>query len=264
MTLDSRTHLQGGAKTTRHYITVPSADLRTGLGAEQSMGTQALRGQRFDVIETENGLSRGALRSVLPSSERIDYIGTLPVSSLSKAEFKPTHIVNAVAAAMFEGADIKTPLMGSLPRNAVIDGVLQGDFLKLTQGGFIHARHLQGISETPARGFTEFASDMLGLPYIWGGTGWVGVDCSGLVQSALAAAGVDAPRDADQQEAALGQAVDFTNRQAGDLLFWKGHVGIVVEGDKLLHANAHHMCTALEPVEQAVTRIGAVRTTKRL
>ncbi len=228
------------------------------------MGTQALYGQRFEVIETKDGLCRGALRSILPTSERVDYIGEIPLSNLSNSPLNPTHRISAVSAAVFKSADIKSPLIGHLPRNAVVDGKMRDGFLKVTQGGFIHARHVQLLSENSSRPFTDIARDMLGLPYIWGGTGWVGVDCSGLVQSALAATGVDAPRDADQQETALGQAVEFAERQAGDLLFWAGHVGIVVDGDKLLHANAHHMCTALEPVDTAAARIGPVRTVKRL
>lgn len=84
------------------------------------------------------------------------------------------------------------------------------------------------------------------------------------MQSALAARGMDAPRDTDQQEKALGRSVEFTQRLPGDLLFWPGHVGIVAQGDQLLHANAHHMCTALEPIDTAVARIGPVRTVKRL
>lgn len=228
------------------------------------MGTQALFGQRFDVTEVKAGLARGALRSILPSSDRIDYIGVLPVSSLSDVPQVPMHRVIAVLGAIFETADIKSPLLQSLPRNALVQGVMEGDFLKLARGGYMHSRHLQGGEEASARSYTDIAADMLGLPYIWGGTGWVGVDCSGLVQSALAAVGVDAPRDADQQEAGLGKSVEFTQRQTGDLLFWPGHVGIVVEGDELLHANAYHMCVAREPVEVAVVRIGDVRTVKRL
>lgn len=228
------------------------------------MGTQALYGQRFDVFETKDGMCRGALRSVLPSSQRIDYIGEIPLSALSNSPLNPTHCVTNVSAAVFESADIKSPLIGYLPRNAAVEGEMQDDFLYVAQGGFIHKRHVQDLSETSKRPFTTIAADMLGLPYIWGGTGWVGVDCSGLVQSALARLGTDAPRDTDQQEKALGRSVEFADRQSGDLLFWAGHVGIVVDGDQLLHANAYHMCTALEPVETAVARIGPVRTIKRL
>ena len=257
---DSRIHLPDGTKTKTLYITAPSADLMTKTG----MGTQALFGQRFELIESKDGQSRGALMSIVPGVDRIDYIGTVPTSVLSQGRLKPTHIITAVTAAVFKAADIKSPLLGSLPRNAAVEGKIEDGFLKLPQGGFIHTKHIRQLTEAVNRSFTEFASDMLSRPYIWGGTGHVGVDCSGLIQSALAATGVDCPRDADQQELQLGLSVDFADRIAGDLLFWPGHVGIVVEGDQLLHANAHHMCVAVEPVTQAVERIGAVRATKRL
>ena len=260
MTPDSRTHLPGGTKTKTRYITAPSADLMTQAG----IGTQALSGQRFELIESKAGRARGALMSIVPGVDRIDYIGVVPTSVLSQGRLKPTHIITAVTAAVFKAPDIKSSLLGSLPRNAAVEGQVEGGFLKLPQGGFIHTKHIRQMTEAVDRSFTEFASDMLGRPYIWGGTGQIGVDCSGLVQSALAATGVDCPRDADQQELQLGLSVDYKDRAAGDLLFWSGHVGIVVEGDQLLHANAYHMCVAIEPVVQAVDRIGPVRTTKRL
>lgn len=257
---DIRTHLPEGTHTTTHWINVPSADLMTASG----MGTQALMGQRFESIETTGELSRGALYSLTSQSERIDYIGTIPKAALSTDSNKRTHRVTAVMAAIFEQADIKSKLIGSLPRNAQIAGRVEGEFFKAQSGGFIHLRHLARADEPSLRPYTEIAADMLGFPYIWGGTGHIGVDCSGLVQSALAARGVDAPRDADQQEAASGRAVSYSDRAVGDLLFWPGHVGIVVEQDQLLHANAYHMCVAVEPVLEAVARIGAVRCVKRL
>lgn len=257
---DSRTHLPDGTKTNPHHISIPSVDVMTQTG----IGTQALMGQRFDVFDEKNGLSWGALRSILIGNNRIDYIGHLPTESLSKEASVPTHNVRAVAAAVFEKPDIKSKLTGSLPRNSVIHGQEVDDFLRLSQSGYIHLRHLLPVGQSSSRDFFDIAADMLGLPYIWGGTGYIGVDCSGLVQSALAAIGVDAPRDTDQQESALGEGVEFAARTRGDLLFWPGHVGIIVEGDQLLHANAHHMCVARESVQEAVARIGDVRTVKRL
>ena len=231
---------------------------------DSQMGTQALFGQRFDLISTEGGMSYGALYSIRTGRDRIDYVGTVPAVCVSDAPHEPTHWVSALAAAVFEKADIKSKLLGSLPRNAAVQGEPDGDFLNLCMGGYVHLRHLLPTQDVSPRLFTDLARDMLGMPYIWGGTGHVGVDCSGLVQSALAAAGVDVPRDTDQQEAGLGRNITYDKRQAGDLLFWPGHVGIVTEGDQLLHANAHHMCVAIEPVTQAVERIGSVRTVKRL
>jgi len=259
MVVDSRTHLPDGSQTISCYIQTPSADLLTGTG----MGTQALFGQRFELISSANGLAYGALSSVLPTYQRIDYVGKLPMSAISQDPFNPTHRVSATSAAIFETADIKSRLLGSLPRNAVVEGRVDGDFLALTNDGYIHHRHLSAIRAYSQRSYSSLALDMLNLPYIWGGTGGVGVDCSGLVQSALAATGVDAPRDTDQQEQQLGRSIDFADRSSGDLLFWPGHVGIVIEDDNLLHANAHHMCVAIEPVSQAAGRIGTVRTTKR-
>ena len=231
---------------------------------DTGMGTQALAGQRFKLIESKEGRSRGALLSVIPESDRIDYIGVLPTSVLSEEAFKPSHIVTAVTAAVFVKDDIKSRLLGSFPRNSALEGKVEADFLALPQGGFIHMNHVRNKVTSVKRNFVDIASDFIGRPYIWGGTGQIGVDCSGLVQSALAATGTDSPRDADQQELALGLSVGFTDRKAGDLLFWPGHVGILMDDDQLLHANAHHMSVVVEPVKAAVERIGTVRTTKRL
>ena len=257
---DPRTTLPENVSLQQAYIAAPY----TTLGVASGMGTQALFGQRFQIFERRGDFAQGALISVLPKSKRIDYIGLIRASDLSGEAVTLTHSVKAVSAPVFIKADIKSTIFRFLPRNATVSGQVSGDFLDLGGMGFIHLRHLTDIDAFSERPFTDIAADMLGLPYVWGGTGGNGVDCSGLVQSALAAMGHDSPRDADQQEVALGEAVDYADRRDGDLLFWAGHVGIVTQGDQLLHANAHHMAVALEPVSDAVSRIGPVRTVKRI
>jgi cell wall-associated NlpC family hydrolase len=120
--------------------------------------------------------------------------------------------------------------------------------------------------------FVAAAERFVGVPYLWGGKTRFGLDCSGLVQTALQAAGQLCPRDSDMQETELGhslQSDDFLEAlERGDLLFWKGHVGIMTDGFMLLHANAHHMATVIEPVRGAVERIARaglpVSSVKRL
>ena len=111
--------------------------------------------------------------------------------------------------------------------------------------------------------FVAVAERFVGTPYLWGGKSSLGIDCSGLVQIALASAGVTALRDSDMQEAALGTALpssEWNALQRGDLMFWKGHVAIVRDRATLLHANAFHMAVAIELIADAIKRIGAAGT----
>jgi cell wall-associated NlpC family hydrolase len=109
--------------------------------------------------------------------------------------------------------------------------------------------------------YVAAAERFVGVPYLWGGKTRFGLDCSGLLQTALCrAAGRLCPRDSDMQEAELGPnwtaATVLDALERGDLVFWQGHVGIMADGFMLLHANAHHMAVVVEPVRSAVERIG--------
>jgi cell wall-associated NlpC family hydrolase len=121
----------------------------------------------------------------------------------------------------------------------------------------VPSRHLAPI-ESAESDFVAVAERFVGVPYLWGGKTSLGLDCSGLVQVALAASGIACPRDSDMQEGALGAALpadDIAGLRRGDLVFWKGHVAIVRDAETFVHANAFHMAVAIEPIAQALRRI---------
>jgi cell wall-associated NlpC family hydrolase len=131
-------------------------------------------------------------------------------------------------------------------------------FARLEDGRFVAAAHI-AERDCFAPDFVAVAEAFLGVPYVWGGKTRLGVDCSGLLQVAMHAAGKPCPRDSDMQLAELGQAVsvgaDLGGLERGDLVFWAGHVGIMLDSVRLLHANAHHMAVAIEPLRVAADRI---------
>ena len=133
----------------------------------------------------------------------------------------------------------------------------EGRFLHLAGGGYVFAGHAAPIGQTE-RDFVAVAETFLGTPYLWGGRTSIGLDCSGLVQLALEAAGRAAPRDADMQAGELGRAIPWrpsTELRRGDFVFWEGHVGIMTGARDFLHANAFHMAVEAEPFTAARRRI---------
>jgi cell wall-associated NlpC family hydrolase len=108
--------------------------------------------------------------------------------------------------------------------------------------GYVAASDLLDIRELPHRppaaaDYLKTAESFIGVPYLWGGTTALGLDCSGLVQQVYRLNGVALPRDADQQ-AMLGRRVE--EARAGDLMFFGGqsvtHVALATSASEFIHA----------------------------
>jgi cell wall-associated NlpC family hydrolase len=159
----------------------------------------------------------------------------------------------------YPGPDHKSQPAAFLPMNAAVNVLKIGEkYAELAGGRYAIAGHLAPLAEA-ASDFVAVAEQYLGVPYSWGGKTALGLDCSGLVQTALNAAGLDCPRDSDMQEG-LGRALPthrLDHLRRGDLVFWKGHVGIMTSPHDLLHANGHFMQVTREPLATAVGRIAA-------
>ncbi len=208
---------------------------------------QLIFGERFDVLERQGVWAFGqALRD--------GYVGWVELETLTPATQAPSHWVSALRTYAFGEASIKSPPVARLSMNALVRvEAIEGRFARLHGSGYAPARHLSPLGAW-ATDPAAVALAYLGAPYLWGGRESVGLDCSGLVQQALSACGLAAPRDSDQQ-ARLGRAVEAGGLQRSDLVFWRGHVGMMLDAETLIHANAFHMAVTAEPLSEAVLRI---------
>lgn len=214
--------------------------------------SEILFGHLFKVRSTSSEFLFGQALSPIPESADPDYEGYILAAHTTPYDAPPSYKISALKAPLFSTANIKGPIEKVLHLGSDVSGEIDGDFLN-TPDGFIHKRHLTPF-DTYENDFVAQAERFLGLPYIWGGNSSDGLDCSGLVRSALRLCGQDAPRDSSQQ-VHMGTSVMDKPRQRGDLVFWKGHVGIMQSATQLFHANAHHMSVASEPLSEAVSRI---------
>lgn len=209
--------------------------------------SQLLFGEAFRVIDERDGYAFG-------QSARDGYCGWVISGALTRQE-AATHWVATPATHLYPKARLKAPAEVAIFFGSQVRVTADlGDFQRITTGHFVPTGHLQPLR---AR-FGDpvgVADTFLGTPYLWGGCSRWGIDCSGLVQQALIACGIDCPRDSDQQQA-IGRALEEDESlQRGDLVFWQGHVGMMSDPETLLHANAYHMAVAYEPLPEARARI---------
>jgi cell wall-associated NlpC family hydrolase len=239
------------------------APLRRSPSSGAELATQALKGERVTIYDRSGeGWAWGQLNSD-------GYVGWLPDRMLARPGAPPTHKVTALSTFAFPGPSIKLPPIDTLPFAAKVSiSRTDGGFSVTHDGRYLPQQNL-GVLDAREQDFVTVAERFIGSPYLWGGKTSLGIDCSGLVQVALDAGGIGCPRDSDMQEAALGSALSRSEQlRRGDLIFWEGHVAIVRDAETIVHANAHHMATAVENTRAAIARIkaagGEVTSIKRL
>jgi hypothetical protein len=253
-------YLEGKVKATRFVIgeefeiADALAPLREGPSSDAMLLTQALMGERVTIYDrNDEGFAWGQLNSD-------GYVGWLPDRALAKPVAKPTHKVTAIRTFAFPGPSLKLPPVDTVVMGTTIIVMREDGAFAVTRDGWHLPLPHVGRIDRHADDFVGVAERFAGTPYLWGGKSSLGIDCSGLVQVSLNAAGTGCPRDSDMQQDSLGRALDASESkklQRGDLIFWKGHVAIVRDADTIVHANAHHMATTIENTRDAIARIKA-------
>ena len=229
------------------------------------LSCQILHGEVVDVLDEGGGF-------VFARARRDGYVGYLPAELLSPGEGPaPTHRVASPASHLYALPEVKAPRPILLPLGArlAIEGTGPAGFARLAgRAGFVPEAHLAPL-DAPASDPVAVAALLRGIPYLWGGESVLGVDCSGLVRLAFDACGLALPRDSDLQSGAGRTLEEGEALVRGDMVFWRGHVGLMEDGTTLLHANAHHMAVVAEPLAEAAARIagaggGGVTARQRL
>lgn len=240
----------------RAIVAAPVLDLKSRPEPHAGIDTQLLCGDVVLAFEEVEGWA-------WVQAERDGYVGYASADALAAATNEPTHVVVAQRTFVYPGPELKMPPVACHSMGALLNVL---DFVenrgtryaRLGSGEAVIAGHLQP-AEWHAADFVAVAETLLHTPYLWGGTSAFGIDCSGIVQLALRLSGRMVLRDTDMQAASIGDALDpgsdLSGLQRGDLVFWKGHVGIMRDEETLLHANGHSMSVASEPLHNAIERI---------
>ena len=228
------------------------APLRRSPSPDAELMTQALKGERVTIYDRN---SEGWVWGQLNTD---GYVGWLPDAALARETTVPTHKVAAIRTFAFPGPSIKLPPSDSLVLGSWVEITREDGAFAITHNGqYLPKHHLADLHDYESD-FVAVAERFVGTPYLWGGKSSLGIDCSGLVQVSLNAAGTGCPRDSDMQQDGLGHALspaEMKKLERGDLIFWKGHVAIARDASTIIHANAHHMATVVENTHDAIARI---------
>jgi cell wall-associated NlpC family hydrolase len=237
-----------------HTVTAPLIDVKGAPRSDAGQTTQALMGESVSVFAVEEGWAWGQLG-------RDGYVGYLPAAAIAEGSIRASHEVAVPSTFLYPAANLKAAPYATVYMNTPLAVVETGEkWSRIADGRYVFTRHLRP-RESAAAEPAAVAQLFEHVPYLWGGRTQLGLDCSGLVQTAFHACGRPCPRDTDMMERELGEVLplgDPAVLERGDLVFWAGHVGIMVDRHRLIHANGHHMLTVVEPLSEAPSRIAAL------
>jgi len=220
------------------------APLRRAPNADSEQEAEALFGERMKLFDKKDGWA-------WVQSERDGYVGYCEAACLSSVGWSSSHVVAVPRTPLFSGPGLKYAIKQFLHMESTLEVLDTKDGYLQTPHGWLFAKHVCTKRQHQSD-YIDTALLFIGAPYVWGGRSSLGMDCSGLVQLVLQRAGIEAPRDSDMQAKSdlLGESlsVDILPKR-GDIIFWKGHVAIALDQNRVVHATGHHLAVAVEPLE---------------
>lgn len=219
--------------------------IRTTADANGEQTDQLVFGEGFDVLDRQNGQVWGRAR-------RDGVVGWVDVAALSETVTAPTHRICTLISPVYVAAT-SADSVASLPLNALVTiGESGHGRVEVPGVGWVAVRHLAPLDRFDADP-GEAAERFVGTPFMPGGRTALGTNGSGLVQQALYACGLGGPRFRDGQSD-LGQPVALTAVRRGDLVIWADHSGVMIDGERIVHATRHHGGVTVEALAEADDR----------
>ncbi|MDC0457938.1 C40 family peptidase [Alphaproteobacteria bacterium] len=220
----------------------------------KTMDTEVLYGESLELLEIKN---KWGYCQLLDDKYKgwinINHLGELPRAN-SKVSVNRTFV--------YELPSIKSKIYTHLTLNSKIN-INQYNNTWSTinlnpeisfNKGYVLNSHTLNINHV-IEDWVSVAEKLVGTPYRWGGKDTIGFDCSALVQISIANSGINFPRDtALQKKARLNIKNSYSSFSRGMLVFWEGHVGIMLDDNYIIHANEFYMSTVIEKVENVIER----------
>ena len=240
-------------------VAVPVLDVRNAPSGDAGLDTQLLLGDAVTVFDEADGFA-------FVQGVRDSYVGYVAASGLRAPRPAASHVVAVPRTFLYAEADMKRPATAALSMGSRLNVVGAAEtrgtlYALLESGEAVVSSHVSPADQI-ADDYVDVAETLERTPYLWGGASGFGMDCSGLVQLCLRMAGRACPRDTDMQAASLGAPLaigaDLSGLRRGDLVFWKGHVAIMLDADTIIHASGHAMMVVRERLAEAVERIAAL------
>jgi cell wall-associated NlpC family hydrolase len=239
---------------TLFQVSAGVAPLRKVAAPDGEQLSQALHGDIIEIYEERDGFGWGQMRSD-------SYVGWFDMEALSAPVLPVTAKVHVLRTYAFSAPSVRAAPHFLLSLGAQVSelGREENGFVETARAGWVFGAHLSPLSAF-APDPVAVAEQFLHAPYQWGGVESLGLDCSGLIQTAFKAAGIGLPRDSYMQRE-IGHEVNWDaslqGLKRGDIVCWKGHVALMTSPTDIIHANGFHMQVVREPLAEAQARIGA-------